>query len=230
MKRFWKAASAEPGGDGHAILIDGKPVQTPHRRPLAVPVSRLAEAIAGEWNNVGETVDPRAMPLTGLANAAIDLAAPDPVRFAATLTGYIETDLLLYRAETPASLVEAQHRGWDPLLDWARSRYDVHFVVISGIIHHPQPAATIERLSAALSGRDAFTLAGLSPVITIGGSMVAALALLEGAFDAECVWQATALDELWQEQHWGADALARAARDARRADYDAACRFLDLLR
>jgi chaperone required for assembly of F1-ATPase len=36
---------------------------------LHQPTPSLAEAVADEWRGVEETVDPRAMPLTGLANA-----------------------------------------------------------------------------------------------------------------------------------------------------------------
>ena len=37
------------------------------------------------------------------------------------------------------------------------------------------------------------------------------------------------LDELWQAEKWGDDAEAIAAREARRADFDAAARTLTLL-
>src|SRR3546814_8680193 len=72
------------------------------------------------WRGVGETVDPRAMPLTGLANAAIDRIAGGPASFAAGLARYGENDLLCYRAESPPDLVARQAASWDPLLDWAR--------------------------------------------------------------------------------------------------------------
>src|SRR3546814_11514647 len=81
------------------------------------------------------------MPLTGLANAAIDRIAGGPASFAAGLARYGENDLLCYRAESPPDLVARQAASWDPLLDWARRRYDVHFEVTTGIIHRPQPEA-----------------------------------------------------------------------------------------
>ena len=45
-------------------------------------------------------------------------------------------------------------------------------------------AATVERLAHAVAALDAFRLAGLSPMVTAGGSLVAALAVLEGALTA----------------------------------------------
>ena len=105
MKRFWTSAETVETDGGHAIALDGRRVKTPARADLLVPTPALAEAIAGEWNDSGETVDPGAMPLTGLANAAIDRIAPDMEAFAAGLASYGESDLTCYRAEGPELLV-----------------------------------------------------------------------------------------------------------------------------
>lgn len=227
MKRFYELASVVGTG---ALVLDGRPVRTPGRAELIVPSRPLAEAIAAEWNAQGETIDPRRMRLTGLANAAIDRIAPDPVRFADGLAVYGESDLLCYRAESPPSLVRRQAEAWDPILAWARRRYDVDFVVTSGIVHKAQPPLTVERLAAAARARSALELAGLSPLVTIGGSLVAALALAEGALELDAAWAAVVLDETWQSETWGEDEEAARALAARRLDFDAAHRFLLLLR
>ena len=225
MKRFWKQVTVQRND----IALDGRPVRTPGRAPLALPTPALAEAVAQEWRAVGEDIDPRAMPLTGLANAAIDRIAADPNAFAEGLARYGESDLLYYRAELPAPLVERQAAAWDPLLAWARDRYDVHFETATGVMHRAQPPATVARLADAVRGLDPFRLAGLSPVVTVSGSLVAALALLEGAASAETVWQAGQVDEAWQAEQWGEDDLAAQAREAHRADFMAGARFLSLL-
>lgn len=226
MKRFWQAVAVE-GGE---VRLDGRPVRTPGRAPLVIPCPPLAEAIADEWRAVEGEIDPRAMPLTGLANAAIDLVEPDRLAFAAQLAKYGETDLLAYRAESPPGLIARQAAEWDPLLAWVQQRYDVHVEVAAGVMHRPQPAATVVRLRDATVALGAFELAALSPLVTIGGSLIAGLALVERAFDADQLWAVVNLDELWQEEMWGADPLAAAARDARRRDWDAAVRFLRLIR
>jgi chaperone required for assembly of F1-ATPase len=229
MKRFWKSVTVEPTDGGLGIALDGRPVRTPGRVPLALPTPALAQAVADEWSAVGDTLDPRAMPLTGLANAAIDRVAPDPESFAAGLAAYGESDLLCYRAEGPDPLVERQQAAWDPVLEWARQRYDVAFATTAGVMHVTQPAATIARLGEATAARDAFALAGLSPIVTITGSLVLALALAEHAFDAETVWNAAHVDDDWQVERWGEDALATEARALRRRDFDAAVTFLNAL-
>jgi chaperone required for assembly of F1-ATPase len=225
MKRFWTHVAVD--GDG-VVRLDDRPVRTPGRAPLALPTPALADAVAAEWHAVGETLDPRAMPLTGLANAAIDRIAPDPAGFAAGLARYGETDLLCYRADAPPALVARQAAAWDPLLAWARARYDIAFAVVTGVMHQAQPAATLTRLSEAVATRDAFALAGLSPVVTVSGTLVGALALAEGAADAETLWRAALVDEDWQAEQWGEDALAVQARAGRRRDFDAGVRFLAL--
>jgi chaperone required for assembly of F1-ATPase len=229
MRRFYKEAAAAPAAGGVALLLDGRPVQTPARHLLEVPTEELAEAIAAEWNAQDEKVDPRSMPLTGLANAALDRVSPDAAAFAASLARYGETDLLCYRAEGPQPLVDRQAAAWDPLLEWARRRYDADFAVTPGIIHTPQPPATVQRLAAAVAAHDRFRLAALSPLVTISGSLVVALALAEGEIGLDQAWSAATLDDAWQAEKWGEDSLAAEALENRRRDFESAYRFLTLL-
>ena len=229
MKRFWTEATARPGPEGWTVRLDGWEVRTPKRAVLAIPTAALAEAVRAEWAGVGEVLDPRALPYTGLANAAVDQAAPDPAAFAAPLARYAQGDLLCYRADGPDALVRRQAAAWDPWLAWASRRYDCRFVVTAGVVYAPQPPDTLRKLAAALEAQDAFRLAALNPLVTIGGSLVIALALVEGAIDEDEAWAAVLLDELWQAEQWGEDAEALSARAARRRDWAAATRFFDLL-
>ena len=111
VKRFWKEVEVADVGGCWSIQLDGRAVRTPARAPLSVPNDLLAEAIANEWCDVADEIDPRAMPLTGLANAAIDRVAPDRQAFAAGLARYAEADLACYRADNPKELVERQVGG-----------------------------------------------------------------------------------------------------------------------
>ena len=226
MRRFWREVAIDDDG---VIRLDDRPVRTPGRVPLALPGAALAEAVAAEWRAVGDTIDPRAMPLTGLANAAIDRIAPDTATFAHGLAAYADSDLFYYRADQPAELVTRQSAKWDPLLDWARKRYDVHFEPVAGVVHHAQPAATVQRLGDAVAARGAFALAPMSPLVTITGTLVGTLALVEGAIDADMLWNAAHVDEDWQAELWGEDSLATQAREHKRREFDAAVHFLSLL-
>ncbi len=229
MKRFWKEVAVVPEGAGWGIALDGRPVRTPQRAPLAVASAALAEAIAAEWREIGEAIDPATMPMTGLANAAIDMAAPDVAAFAAPIAAYAQSDLLCYRDARDATLHAEQVAAWNPLLAWAEGRYGVEFALTQGVLPIDQPEATIAALHEAVRALDPWRITALTPLVTIGGSLVAGLALIEEAFDAGMLWEAVSLDELYQERRWGADGEAQKARTAKQRDWDNAARFLSLL-
>lgn len=229
MKRFWKEVAVIPEDGGWGIALDGRPVRTPQRAPLAVASPALAEAIAAEWRDVGETIDPAAMPMTGLANAAIDLAAPDLAAFATPVAAYAESDLFCYRDARDAALQAEQAAAWNPLLAWAEARHGIEFALTQGVLPVDQPEATVAALQDAVFAQGQWHITALTPVVTIGGSLVAGLALIEGAFDADALWEAVSLDELYQERRWGADSEAQRTRASNRRDWDNAVRFLGLL-
>ena len=229
MKRFWKDVAVVPQDGGWGIALDGRRMRTPHRAPLVVASTALAEAIAAEWQAQGETIDPRAMPMTGLANAALDLATPDPVVFAEPVAAYAATDLLCYRDDRDAALQAEQLAAWNPILAWAEAQFGVEFIITQGILPVDQPPATVAALRAATLGHDPWRMTALTPLVTIGGSLVAALACIEQAFDPEHLWDAVSLDQLYQERRWGADAEAQAQRAAHKRDWDNAVRFLGLI-
>ena len=229
MKRFWKQADAVERDGGWGVELDGKPLRTPARDLLTVPTKALAEAIASEWNEVGDKIDPGTLPLTGLANAAVDRVAPDKEAFAKGIARYAEADLACYRAEGPSALVDRQTESWDALIGWGRRRFDVDFRTTRGIVHVDQPAATVDRLSHAVAALDPFRLAGLSPLVTISGSLLAALGVLEGTLMPDQAWDAVTVDDRWQLEQWGSDSEAEAALANRHSDFLAAARFLELL-
>ncbi len=229
MKRFWKDATVTGGPDAWGVALDGRPVRTPARAVLTVPAEALARAIAAEWNAQGPEVDPRQLPLTGFANAAIDRVAPDTAAFARRLATYAETELIAYRADGPASLLAAQAQAWDPWVEWLARRYDVGLTITSGIMHVAQPPATLARIQAAFAAFTPFQLAPLDPIVSITGSAVLALAVAAGELDATAAYDIAHVDARWQEQHWGRDPLAEQAEATRRADLAAAVACLRLL-
>jgi len=228
MKRFYSQATVIAEDGGWAIRLDDRPVRTPSRAPLLLPSVALGDAVAAEWNAQGETLDPRTMPFTGFSNAAIDQIAPDKDSFAAGLARYGESDLLCYRADGPTELILRQEMAWDPLLDWARSRYDITLHQTAGIIHVAQPAETLERLGGAVSALDVYTLAGFSALVTLSGSLLCALAVIEQFATPEQVWETAELDEIWQIEQWGDDTEAAARRASRAAEFLVAAAFCRL--
>lgn len=231
MKRFYKQVGFSATAGGFQVELDGRPVKTPARHPLQLPTADLARAICDEWAAQEKDIDPANMPLTGLAQGALDQVARERNRIAARVGGFADSDMLYFRADdSQSALAEWQAQKWDPLLDWARQRYDVSFVLIHGIMHQSQPEATCSRLREAVDAQDDFALAAMLALTGLTGSLIAALALIEDAFAAEELWTLANLEELWQEQQWGRDAVAVGMREKKQADYLDAVRFLRLSR
>ncbi|MGH6924811.1 MAG: ATP12 family chaperone protein [Propylenella sp.] len=223
QKRFYKEARMEAGEGGHALRLDGRQALTPGRKPLAVPTQTLAEAIVAEWEEQTEFIDPASMPVTRLANTAIDGVASRLVEVRAEVLAYVGTDLLCYRAGEPEGLVERQSAAWSPILAWAEPRYGVRFALAEGMVHAAQPAVTLAAVEQAIAGFDeAFRLAGLHLATTLTGSALIALALAEGALDVEAAWSAAHVDEDWNISQWGEDFEAAKRRARRLADFKAA--------
>jgi chaperone required for assembly of F1-ATPase len=229
QKRFYKAASVAEREDGtFAVLLDGRQVKTPAGKQLCLPTPGLAEAVAGEWNAQGETIVPASLPLTKLANTAIDAVAARKADVAGDIVKYAGADLVCYRAEYPAGLVAAQAAVWDPVLSWAETRYGVRFLTSAGIAHIEQPQASLEAIAEAAGAFDAFKLTALHVMTTLMGSALIALAHAEGALGTAGAWAAAHTDEDWQIAHWGEDYEACQRRKARLAEFEAAARFFHL--
>lgn len=207
-KRFWTKASAAQVEGGWTVHLDERAIKTPAKAPLAVPTEALARALAEEWDAQTEVIDPEAMPLTRAANSAIDKVIPQRDGVIQMLAGYGETDLLCYRAEGPEGLVQRQAAAWDPLLDWAATRYDARLTPVAGVMYHPQAPAALERLAHAMTPLDPFDLTALHDLVTISGSLVLGLAVLSRHIDAETAWRLSRVDDDWQQEHWGTDAEA----------------------
>lgn len=227
-KRFYKQASAgEAGEGGFPVRLDGRSIRTPARRVLAAPTERLAQAIAGEWDAQEDVIDPARMPLTRLANAIIDAVTDRAQPVADEIAKYLGTDLTLYRADTPVSLVARQSQVWDPLLAWARDELGARFVQVEGVMYAAQPEHAVAAARAHIPNQ-VWRLGAVSSVTTLTGSALLALALAHNALSADAAWDAAHLDEDFQVSLWGKDELALARRAYRRAEFDAAVTVLRL--
>ena len=229
MKRVYKQVTTRPAEGGWGIALDQKPVRTPGKNELVVPSEALAAAIAEECDAQQTEIRPATMPLTRLAATAIDRTAVQRDRVVAEIADYAGTDLVCYRADHPPALVARQHAAWQPLIDWATLRYDAPLAVTSGVIPTRQSPATLKAFAGAVAALDDFRLTALHTLTASCGSLVIALALLEGRVDAATAFAASQLDETFQIEAWGEDAEAAERRRALEADIESAVRFLHLL-
>jgi chaperone required for assembly of F1-ATPase len=227
-RRFWTAANVVPEADGFAVHLDGRPVRTPRKAALLLPTEALAEAVADEWRAVEDKVDPSCMPFTRGANSAIDTVLPQHQAVVAALAEYGGSDLLCYRAVGPEALILRQSQAWDPILDWAEGALGAPLVITAGVIHVPQPKASLDALTQAVNALSPFQIAAFHDLVALSGSLVLALAVTRGRLAAEAAWSLSRIDEDWQTEQWGSDEEGVEVADLKRTDFLHADRFFSL--
>jgi chaperone required for assembly of F1-ATPase len=226
--RFYTRAEVENEGSEFGIALDGRPVKTPARRPLAAPSLPLAQALAAEWDAQRDVIDPASMPLTRLANSIIDGVTDRAAAVRAEVERYLACDLVFYRAPGPAGLVARQGAAWDPVLAWARDTLGARFVLAEGIVFVAQPPEALAAAATAIPDAP-WPLGALHSATTLTGSALIALALLRGALSLDAAWSAAHVDEDWNMDLWGRDPLALERRAARFAEMQAAGTFLRMV-
>ena len=204
-RRFWKAAHIRAAEDGWEVLLDDRPLRTPGKQPLILPTEPLARAIADEWDAQTDLIDPLSMPLTRAANSAIEKVTPQRAAVAEMLADYGGTDLLCYRAEEPESLIRSQADGWDPLIDWSATELRAPLRITHGVIPVPQDAASLARLRAPVDGLDVFGLTALHDLVTLPGSLILGLAVINGRISADDAHALSRIDDEYQAERWGRD-------------------------
>jgi chaperone required for assembly of F1-ATPase len=228
-KRFFETAGIEEREGAFVLTLDGRPARTPARKPVAVPIRPLGEALAAEWQAQESVIDPAGMPLTRLVNSAIDGVAPSMAGVAEDITKYLGSDLIVYRAGEPERLVAEQASAWDPILAWTYEAFGARFLLSEGVTFVAQPEAAIAALRARIAAESSpFRLAALHVMTTLTGSALIALAHAAGRLTAEEAWAAAHVDERFQERVWGEDEEAMQRRAGRKADFLAASRVYAL--
>ena len=236
-RRFYKQAgvrelppdAATGGAALYQVVLDGRPVRTPRKAALAMPYRALAEAIAEEWGAQGEVIDPATMPLTRFANSILDGVIGREPEVRADILKYAGSDLLCYRAEGPASLVQRQAAAWDRVLAWAREAFNARLVLTAGVMPVAQPDHALAGIAAALEELDAYRLTSIHVMTTLTGSALLALAHSHGALTVDEAWAAAHIDEDWQIEQWGEDYEAAQRRRYRWSELQAASRLLELV-
>jgi chaperone required for assembly of F1-ATPase len=228
-KRFYKEVAVKPMEGGYAVGLDGRIPRTPGMKHVVVPSEALASIMAGEWAAQGEFIDPETMPMVRLVNSAVEAGEEAMPALRAEIVKYAGNDLLLYRADAPESLVRRQEEIWDSMLVKLARRFGVSFQPTIGIVHQPQPAATLRRLDDALEGEGLFALTAMNAVMSITGAGLLALALRHGLATPEEVWVAAHVDEDHQIGLWGEVEEITERRAKRRKEFDAAVTLLELI-
>jgi chaperone required for assembly of F1-ATPase len=224
-KRFYKSVAVT---DQLGIALDGRNVKTPLKAALVLPTRPLAEAVAAEWDAQVEVINPHAMPLTKLANTAIDRATTEKSKIAAEIIEFAGSDMVCYRAESPAGLVKRQTTHWDPIIAWAEADLKVDFATVNTITHKRQSPRALQALEAHIKSLDPFSFVAVHNLSTLTGSALLAAMTAAGKITAGAAWLAANVDEDWQIETWGDDAEASARRAGRSKEFSACVAFVNL--
>ncbi|MEO0633455.1 MAG: ATP12 family protein [Pseudomonadota bacterium] len=227
QKRFWKVAEATAVHGGWTVTLDGRAVKTPAKAALVLPTDTLARAIAAEWQQQEDVVNPLSMPFTRSANAAIDKVRVQHAEVAEMLSGYGDSDLLCYRSDAPAGLVQRQTETWDPYLDWAAAQFGARLAPRTGVMHAGQDADALARLSRAVHALDDFELAAFHDLVGLSGSLILGFAAAHDVAPTPEIWAASRVDEAWQEEQWGEDEEATVTAEIKKVAFLHAKSFFD---
>jgi chaperone required for assembly of F1-ATPase len=229
-KRFWQQSEAVACEGGFSVMLDGRAVKTPAKKPLIVPSLAMAQAIAVEWQAQQDKIKPETMPFTRSANSALDKVAVQFDEVAGLIAAYGGSDLLCYRAPHPQALTERQATAWDPLLQWAADELGAPLHIGPGIVPVAQPAGSLAALSAKVQGLTSFELAGFHDLVAISGSLVLGFAVAHRRLEVDEAWAISRIDETWQIEQWGFDEEAAESEAVRQAGMVHAARFYQLCR
>lgn len=227
-KRFWTESAVVVTGGGYTIELDGRRVKTPAKAALVLPTRAMAQEVAAEWDAQEKEVDPTSMPFTRSANASLDKVHHQHAEVADMLADYGDSDLLCYRATHPQELQHRQAAQWDPALDWAADTLSARLLPVAGVLHQPQPEASLTTLRQRVHGLSDFQLAAFHDLVSLSGSLVLGFAAAENWRPAEEIWSISRLDELWQIEQWGHDDEAHALAENKKAAFLHAKRFFDI--
>ena len=229
--RFYKSVDVIELDSGKwQVRLDARPAKTPAGNLLEMPTQALAEAVAGEWGAQTGEMRPESMPLTRIANTALDRIAVQRETAIAELMRFAATDLLCFRAHEPERLVELEAAAWDPLLEWLGEQYGVGLRISTGIAAVRQDPDDLGTLESFVLRFDDFAMAGVVAAAQLLGSAVLALGLFEGRITADQAIEAAEVDSAYQQQVWGQDPLLSSSNHKRLQELSVIAQFLGLAR
>ena len=203
MKRFWTDVETEAEGEGWTITLDRRPIRIPARSALVVPTQSLAISIAQEWRSIGETIDPRAMPLTGLSNAAIDRIAPIARNSRPALSA---TPKRIFHVIAPKAQASSSNGRKKPGRSFSLGHVGTStwsFVSRLELSMSPNPPRRSIDCGRGWNARPLISWRSFT-ARAIGGPLIAGLAIFYRAITAESGWLTVSLDDHWQIERWGA--------------------------
>ncbi|KJA18613.1 hypothetical protein HYPSUDRAFT_45164 [Hypholoma sublateritium FD-334 SS-4] len=207
QKRFWSEVGVQQRGNALVVTLDNRALKTPSGKILQLPLNKSlpASLIATEWDNQEVVLKPHALPMTSVVSRAIDAMGDEGTQseVRAALVKYIHTDTICFFHNIPEPLERLQSEHWTPLLDWARTTFDVEINVSNSVLSVRQPIETEQKLVKVLESFDHWQMAALERATYASKSLIIALALVMHHLTVEQASLAALVEVSSQIERWG---------------------------
>ncbi|PIA14879.1 ATP12-domain-containing protein [Coemansia reversa NRRL 1564] len=207
IRRFWRDVSVGEHDGDYVVLLDKRPIKTPDGKLVRISQGQrvLAWLLAGEWESQKDTLNAHSLPLTSLVSRSIDgLSNPNTrADVINRLLNYFQTDSVCLHDTHPRALVDLQQKYYSPIVDWARSTYDIDIQTTSDIFALRQKNASVEKLRDIVSEFSPLKLAALERAVMSAKSFLIGLALVQLHITVEEAAMAAQAEANAQTQFWG---------------------------
>lgn len=234
MKRFYKLVSTHQTQNGFEIHLDGRAVKTPMRETLNAPTQGLANAIMEEWAAQGDDITPDTMPITQILSTRLDRVAHERGAMEPLILAYLDTDLVCYRTEKPDELRARQDKMWGVSLSWFEAQYGGVLKITDGLAALSQAPVLHDAVGKFVKSLDDDYFTILQLVCAASGSLVLALAFVNGAVDEDHIFEAVRIEEsykaeIYDAEKYGPDPAQEKKDKALLRDLNAAAQYLSLI-
>ncbi|CEL92349.1 unnamed protein product [Vitrella brassicaformis CCMP3155] len=211
LRRFYhkvdvRQAREQPAAHGGEweVLLDGRVLKTPAKRPLRLPSESLALFLASEWQAQRDKITPQLMPMMTLASTTLDVVSSHRESTAQALLNYLHTDTVCFR-DSDEDLVRRQEALLLPVQRAFEERYCPHTALdISHDIRPPtQPPEVFAAVSDAMRNMSAWDLTALQVVTMNLKSLILGMGVVEGWVSVPLAIAAARLEETFQQEQWG---------------------------
>ena len=231
MKKFWKIVQVKKKlKNSFDILLDKRILKTPMQKDLIFSNYKIAKETALEWDIDEKEINTENMVFYGLISTAIDKINNDKVSYIENVLGFINTDLICYRADKPNELIDLQNSSWNPIISFIKKYIDVELKFFIGVMPSKQSLEIFNRLKTLINSFSDIEISALHRMTNLTGSIFISICILKGDVLKNEAFELSFLDELYQAKNWGIEEESLDKRDKIAKELNRIISFVELIR
>ena len=231
MKKFWKIVQVKKKlKNSFEILLDKRILKTPMQKDLIFSNYKIAKETSLEWDIDEKEINTENMVFYGLISTAIDKISNDKVSYIENVLGFINTDLICYRADGPNELVDLQNSSWNPIISFIKKYIDVELKFFIGVMPSKQSLEIFNRLKTLINSFSDIEISALHRMTNLTGSIFISICILKGDVLKNEAFALSFLDELYQAKNWGIEQESLDKRDKIAKELNRIISFVELIR